>query len=82
MPDCAVRRHGIVCAFDADNPHSLTPQCWREYCIRFGLQAFGTQRRVCHVRRYWRGYCFKVFAPRYAVIAAMVMGITVALIEG
>ncbi len=40
------------------------------------------QRRVCHVRRYAIGVAtLKVFAPRYAVIAAMVMGITVALIQ-
>lgn len=82
-PDCAVRRHGIVCAFDADNPHSLAAAMLAGILLRFGLQAFGTLNGefvMCGgMLLAW--LLFKVFAPRYAVIAAMVMGITVALIQ-
>ncbi len=80
-PDCAVRRHGIVCAFDADNPHSLAAAMLAGILLRFGLQAFGTlngefaRAAVC----YWRGYSLKYSRP--AVIAATVREITVALIQ-
>ncbi|MGS9059193.1 benzoate/H(+) symporter BenE family transporter, partial [Salmonella enterica subsp. enterica serovar Infantis] len=50
--------------------------------LRFGLQAFGTLNgefvKCGGMLLAW--LLFKVFAPSYAVIAAMVMGITVALI--
>lgn len=65
-------------------PHSLAAAMLAGILLRFGLQAFGTLNGefvMCGgMLLAW--LLFKVFAPRYAVIAAMVMGITVALIQG
>ncbi|HCC1019280.1 TPA: benzoate/H(+) symporter BenE family transporter [Salmonella enterica subsp. enterica serovar Paratyphi C] len=62
-------------------PHSLAAAMLAGILLRFGLQAFGTLNGefvMCGgMLLAW--LLFKVFAPRYAVIAAMVMGITVAL---
>ncbi|ECB0967223.1 benzoate transporter BenE [Salmonella enterica subsp. enterica serovar Kentucky] len=65
-------------------PHSLAAAMLAGILLRFGLQAFGTLNGefvMCGgMLLAW--LLFKVFAPRYAVIAAMVMGITVALFQG
>lgn len=63
-------------------PHSLAAAMLAGILLRFGLQAFGTLngKFVMCGGMLLAWLLFKVFAPRYAVIAAMVMGITVALI--
>ncbi|EEE1917049.1 benzoate/H(+) symporter BenE family transporter [Salmonella enterica subsp. houtenae] len=65
-------------------PHSLAAAMLAGILLRFGLQAFGTLNGefvMCGgMLLAW--LLFKVFASRYAVIAAMVTGITVALMQG
>lgn len=52
-PDCAVRRHGIVCAFDADNPpFSCRRNAGGNTATLRPAGVRDAQRRVCHVRRY------------------------------
>lgn len=52
-PDCAVRRHGIVCAFDADNPpFSCRCNAGGNTATLRPAGVRDAQRRVCHVRRY------------------------------
>lgn len=55
-PDCAVRRHGIVCAFDADNPpFSCRRNAGGNTATLRPAGVRDAQRRVCNVRRYAPG---------------------------
>ncbi|WFW15255.1 benzoate/H(+) symporter BenE family transporter [Citrobacter freundii] len=65
-------------------PHSLASAMLAGILLRFGLQAFNSfnnELLLCgSMLLAW--LVFKVVAPRYAVIAAMLVGIMIALIKG
>ena len=65
-------------------PHSLASAMLAGILLRFGLQAFNSLNRellLCgSMLLAW--LVLKVIAPRYAVIAAMLVGIAIALVKG
>ena len=65
-------------------PHSLAAAMLAGILLRFGLQAFSTlEEQLLLCASMLLGWLlFKAFAPRYAVVAALVVGTIVAVLKG